>query len=1433
MVAAPIASAGNAAAPAMPPSAAGTAAHARTHTLKAVGGAAQMGAPFAPGKWNRARLTKMPKAAPTDGEIAAAGGLQEWEVQQGLQERSDETFEGKDNRGLTKLVDLPLAQSQSHIQFAGNEGDVAVAVEGALVYNDGIWDAITVECWVKDMKIGEHSGYVSALNSDPTFGAKHFGFMLGTYKSQFAFGIGAGDNTEMDYVMAPDWLTMPNEGIWTHLAGTYDAEDGMKLYINGLFVGCAKTISGPIEFPSEGAPQGSVDVVMGGLIGGMTDEATGTVSESSFVTGNIDEVRIWSVTRAQEDIFAFMHRTVRDEFLGPLPEGLELYWRFDFDVIACDPEYAWLPCHFTCDEVHQYKAHMMTHDAAKKGVELMPSDVPVETLTLARGCQKCPPYPEVEYGTWTPTYSVGAGDHVEITCDDGFRSKPLGENGEGSVSPECQFDMTFTPGVQCVALCAPLDAPPHGSIAPTGKVEMFDWVTMNCDEGYEAVGIRYVMCRPNHEYLFDHGTCVAICPAYPIVEHGTVTRNSDRYSEDNANRAGESVSVTCDEGYVLTFDSNQVATCGDGGEYDFPSATCLPVCSAHPEVANGEVSVTGPTILGDEVQITCNENYELAFPEMASVVCQPSHAYTQPWIAKAPTKHNGVFSHCVAVCPPYPYVMDSTITVDGSWEAADEPVREGSKIQVTCDQGFNPGLYNGGHPTATCVDDGKGGGGVYDPPECTPLGALSPKPWIGYDACTPARCLAPIVPDPTPSPPEPTPPPPDPDMVGDWGLNIRCSDFRDKALYFAEAKQITFLTQCMQQDCVQSLEGNNPSKSNEVGCRYTDANGFCYHSGATQMWCKDNSDDERCIDGGAAWAIPALGTSPGTPSAWMPVANYPLRGAAKQSGKVVSCSCMKNCGCTIKSKESKCFCTNKEQQITGVGPWVPDRIIEKGKDGECACVCVAGEAVSAEPVVMPPPDNMVDIIVVSGGEDSTESEGVEEMSPPPPPRSEPAGGWGLNIRCADWRDKADTFAEAKQITFLTECMQQDCVQSLEGNNPSKSNEVGCRYTDANGFCYHSGATQMWCKDNSDDDRCIDGGAAWATPALGSAPAAPSSWMPVANYPMRGAAKESGKVVSCSCMKNCGCTIKRKESKCFCTDKEQETAGAGPWAPDRIIKKNKDGECACVCVAGDAVVAGPGVMQPPEVTDITVVSGGGEYTESEGMEKITGGGSEVFTAPEPIVMAPPVITLPPPPPMDIDDAVGAALCVKDKSYPHECKSLLNIRCADWRDLAHVWAPAKQQSFYASCMAQDCVQSLEGGESNRPDQPGCRFLDGNGFCYAYGTAQMWCAGRGIDTPWCNDGGASWGLAAAGLGSAEQKPTEWTPHGDVKYRGQWADDAPYSCSCMKDCTCQALKKCWCVDDEQLETGPADHYAGTRLIKSSSKKGNCSCRCGDQSNG
>jgi hypothetical protein len=137
-----------------------------------------------------------------------------------------------------------------------------------------------------------------------------------------------------------------------------------------------------------------------------------------------------------------------------------------------------------------------------------------------------------------------------------------------------------------------------------------------------------------------------------------------------------------------------------------------------------------------------------------------------------------------------------------------------------------------------------------------------------------------------------------------------------------------------------------------------------------------------------------------------------------------------------------------------------------------------------------------------------------------------------------------------------------------------------------------------------------------------------------------------------------------------------------------------------------------------------------------------------------------------------------------------KSILNIRCANWRDKKTSWSKSKQIQYYSKCMAQDCEQSLESGEST----PGCRFLDENGFCYAYGSAQKWCANN-LGFKDCNDGGMKWATAPVGTAASVGK-TEWSPQQSVLVYGSAGDGKEtYGCQCMKDCTCYK-DKCRCAD-------------------------------------
>ena len=106
-----------------------------------------------------------------------------------------------------------------------------------------------------------------------------------------------------------------------------------------------------------------------------------------------------------------------------------------------------------------------------------------------------------------------------------------------------------------------------------------------------------------------------------------------------------------------------------------------------------------------------------------------------------------------------------------------------------------------------------------------------------------------------------------------------------------------------------------------------------------------------------------------------------------------------------------------------------------------------------------------------------------------------------------------------------------------------------------------------------------------------------------------------------------------------------------------------------------------------------------------------------------------------------------------------KAVLSAWCARFRD-RYTPAPLdtdldKQLEVLTKCYNQDCEQSLEGGDINRPDRPGCRFLDQNGFCFQHGAAQMWCrdhAARFVLLLFRGGGGKCWCLRKCGGGCGQ---------------------------------------------------------------------------------
>ena len=101
-------------------------------------------------------------------------------------------------------------------------------------------------------------------------------------------------------------LLQPNT--WYHIAGTYDGTD-LKLYVNGVLEG---SLYAPGEIPITLSPL---------IIGAGSNSNT---SISNYFVGIIDEVRIWSVARTQEEIQSKMCVS-----LAGNEDGLIGYWQFD------------------------------------------------------------------------------------------------------------------------------------------------------------------------------------------------------------------------------------------------------------------------------------------------------------------------------------------------------------------------------------------------------------------------------------------------------------------------------------------------------------------------------------------------------------------------------------------------------------------------------------------------------------------------------------------------------------------------------------------------------------------------------------------------------------------------------------------------------------------------------------------------------------------------------------------------------------------------------------------------------------------------------------------------------------------------------------------------------------------------------------------------
>ncbi|KAJ1477573.1 concanavalin A-like lectin/glucanase domain-containing protein [Baffinella frigidus] len=200
-------------------------------------------------------------------------------------------------------------------------------------------DQLTVEAWVKDCAPAAVNGYFGAISNandpaakgaggvwgDLSGGAEpaaiDSGFMLGMYKQQFAFGVASEGTGRMEWLQAPEHVTKDATCEWVHVAGTYDGAT-MFIYVNGEYAHCSTTQSGAVKMPE--------DPIM--LIGGYYNAAMTKGKPESVAgtfTGQLDEIRFWTVARTQDEIRGSLATTL----VIPV-DGLAIYFRFDGQASA-------------------------------------------------------------------------------------------------------------------------------------------------------------------------------------------------------------------------------------------------------------------------------------------------------------------------------------------------------------------------------------------------------------------------------------------------------------------------------------------------------------------------------------------------------------------------------------------------------------------------------------------------------------------------------------------------------------------------------------------------------------------------------------------------------------------------------------------------------------------------------------------------------------------------------------------------------------------------------------------------------------------------------------------------------------------------------------------------------------------------------------------
>ncbi|GAB4537345.1 MAG: hypothetical protein Fur0020_05870 [Thermodesulfovibrionia bacterium] len=209
---------------------------------------------------------------------------------------------------------------------------------------------LTVEAWVKSRvdnltgailgRMDSHGIVLFVKNNEPKFGIRRFPIAGQEMRCNQLSPTSTECIVESGSALAKD--------VWTHIAGVLVNEDHtgihppcssgdgsegetphIDIYVNGNFMDCATTES---KFATDPTTPKNILFSIGTMGDGQQLLLDGEIQTNTRFNGVIDEVRLWTVARAQEQIQACMNQELSISIPGDCyidPHILKGYWRLN------------------------------------------------------------------------------------------------------------------------------------------------------------------------------------------------------------------------------------------------------------------------------------------------------------------------------------------------------------------------------------------------------------------------------------------------------------------------------------------------------------------------------------------------------------------------------------------------------------------------------------------------------------------------------------------------------------------------------------------------------------------------------------------------------------------------------------------------------------------------------------------------------------------------------------------------------------------------------------------------------------------------------------------------------------------------------------------------------------------------------------------------